>query len=108
MATSIIFPSQVQSIKDNRLKAFKEAVENIDKDREAAYMQKMLIQKKKELQTEELAKQELIRKENATAAAIADALKLEAGNKRREHERMLAQRKKIEQHEAQVFFHIHY
>lgn len=99
---SLVEPSISQAIVDKRKSALKLAFNNLEKDRSAAFMQRAIAQKKKHILEEEAEREEKIRREKAQLAQIAESKRLEAEAKKREHERMVAQRKEIEKQEAQV------
>jgi translation initiation factor 3 subunit A len=103
-AITIIDPTIVQTKKQEKENAFKEALEKMEEDRAQAAARRLLIEKKKELRENELAKkareEERLRLLRQQQEAEAERIRLEEESRKRELERMQQHRAEVEREEA--------
>ncbi|KAL2916805.1 eukaryotic translation initiation factor 3 subunit A [Polyrhizophydium stewartii] len=105
VAVGLVQPKIVEDRQAAKLKAFKDAAAYLEEERQASFMRRALIEKKKEMRENEIAEKE--REEQRLKALrlqqeqAAEKIRMEEEAKRREIERMAQQRQEIEKIEAQ-------
>ena len=98
---SLVDTKYAQSRRDAKLNAFRLAAKNLQKERESVMFNLALIEKKREIRETKLAELEQDRLQKLIEEQAAEKLRIEEETKRREHERLMLQRKEIEKQEAQ-------